>query len=428
MSKKKQHRSTDASEFQKYLNNEMSGTEANAFERQLLNDSFEADALEGLSMLDNSTLDSDLDSLKTKLKRQTTVFWRLPAFYAAASVVLLFGIISSLWLLVPDERTLVSDSQLTHEHKKEPAPEPEDSFIQKEFIQIEEKEAAIVTEKAIKQKTQASKAESGPTLAKKSSTRATKLQSKSNFQLRDSEAFAIKAPKYDTNTSRVEEEVMTVDYGTLEGESFLGQKGTNSEELKVVKGKVMDRNREPLPGATINVRGTQIAAVADMDGHYQMKVPVKDTSKPLDAFYIGFVSQESDYPKADSINFMLQEDYMALSEVVTVQSSEEEERRIKEFINAEPEGGLEKYISDIETSLRYPASGSGKKEQITALITINIRGEIKNIELRRSPGEAYSVETIRAIRNGADWHPATKKGFPVEDTVKIKLRFIPKGK
>jgi hypothetical protein len=119
---------------------------------------------------------------------------------------------------------------------------------------------------------------------------------------------------------------------------------------------------------------------------------------------------------------------MALSEVVTVQSDEEEERRIKEFIHAEPEGGLEKYISDLEASLRYPKNGTGKKEQVTAMVTISLRGDIKNIDLKRTPGEAYSIETIRAIRNGANWQPATKKGFPVDDTVKIKLHFIPPAK
>ncbi|WP_262327437.1 carboxypeptidase-like regulatory domain-containing protein [Carboxylicivirga litoralis] len=404
----------------------MSGQEANAFERQLLNDSFEADALEGLSMLETSTIDADLKRLKSKIN-QPTVFWRRPAFYAAASIILLVGILSSLWLLVPDDAILVSDNQLKTT-KKELIVDKKEASTQTVNKPTEERRSRQAKAEPLNPKTQKATPKQGQETAKKAAPQATKLQATSDFEMSDLEEFNIKAPQSDSPVSRIEEEVMTVDYGTLEGKSFEAQSGAEDDELKIVKGKVVDRNREPLPGATINVRGTQIATVANMDGTYQIKVPVKDTSKPLDAFYVGFVAQESNYPKADSVNFVLQEDYMALSEVVTIESDEEQERRIKEFINAEPIGGLDQYIEDIEASLRYPKNSSGKKEQVIALVTISLRGDIKNIELKRSPGEAYSVETIRAIRNGARWKPASKKGFPVDDTVKIKLRFAPKRK
>jgi hypothetical protein len=96
-----------------------------------------------------------------------------------------------------------------------------------------------------------------------------------------------------------------------------------------------------------------------------------------------------------------------------------------EFINAEPDGGMEKYMLDIEKSLRYPKNGSGKKELVVLLLTIDQRGDISKIDVKRSPGENYSIEAIRAVQRGADWIPASNKGFPADDTVKLKIRFNP---
>lgn len=220
---------------------------------------------------------------------------------------------------------------------------------------------------------------------------------------------------------------MNVDYGTLEGNSLQGLSDSGSSgDILVVRGRIIDRSQQPVPGASVNIKGTSLSTVAKTDGSYEMAIPVEDTSKSIRVDFIGFVPQESDLLVNDSLNFVLEEQNYALSEVVTISYGAEKKRQIDEKIDARPEKGLDEYIIELEKNLRYPANGTGKKEQVVALITINQRGEIENIEIKRSPGESYSIETIRAIRNGSRWLPATDKGFPVEDTVKIKLQFHPK--
>jgi len=424
---KKQHINHDADTFKRYLNNEMTPKEANAFERQLLNDPFESEALEGLSNIDSQTIDADLKAIKNKLGKKTIPLWRRPALYAAASVAIAISIVSTLWLLVPEQPVTVSDNLKEYsveETLSEPIKLKEKAEPEKASV-IEKKEEATIETVVlppIEEKTQVK----APQVAAASKPQARQIQSRNNFKLADADSHAIEVPKTMGKKSRVEEEVMVVDYGTIEGtklESFASV--SSDKELKIIKGKVMDRNKAPLPGATIYVKGTQHGAVADLDGNYEIPVPAGDTTKPLMVNFIGYMPQETLNSPHDSINFILEEDLIALNEVVATGYSKEKKRYINEFINAEPKGGLEQYIVDVENSLRYPKNGTGKKELVVSLVTISQSGDIKNIEIKRSPGDAYSMETIRAIRNAVEWIPATNRGFPVEDTIKIKLRFTP---
>lgn len=54
----------------------------------------------------------------------------------------------------------------------------------------------------------------------------------------------------------------------------------------VVEGTVLDRQGEPLIGATVKVTGTNIGAAADIDGHFRLKVP--DNAREVTFDYVGY--------------------------------------------------------------------------------------------------------------------------------------------
>ena len=54
----------------------------------------------------------------------------------------------------------------------------------------------------------------------------------------------------------------------------------------VVEGTVVDKQGEPLIGATVRVAGTNIATAADLDGRFRLRVP--DKAKELTIDYVGF--------------------------------------------------------------------------------------------------------------------------------------------
>ena len=79
---------------------------------------------------------------------------------------------------------------------------------------------------------------------------------------------------------------------------------------KVVQGTVYDELGEPVIGASVQVPGTKIGTVTDLDGNYKVEVP---QGKKLTISYIGYVSQTTGGGVVH-----LQEDRQSLEEVVVV--------------------------------------------------------------------------------------------------------------
>jgi len=117
----------------------------------------------------------------------------------------------------------------------------------------------------------------------------------------------LKFSSADPNVSGVAPELQTyyINYNTLPPTYKLT---SNS-----VRGKVMDSNGEPLPGANVIVEGTTIGTVTDLDGNYSITVP--NNSNRLTYSYIGFNSQTLSISNP-VMNVALQENEMALQEAV----------------------------------------------------------------------------------------------------------------
>jgi len=69
--------------------------------------------------------------------------------------------------------------------------------------------------------------------------------------------------------------IATATYAESHGN--VGQALVNQTVNQTVKGKVIDENGEPLPGATIQVKGTSIGTSADIDGNFSLSVPPDGT-------------------------------------------------------------------------------------------------------------------------------------------------------
>lgn len=82
-----------------------------------------------------------------------------------------------------------------------------------------------------------------------------------------------------------------------------------------VRGRVVDSNGEPLPGANVIVQGTTIGTVTDLEGNYSITIP--NNSSQLTYSFIGFNSKT--LPITNTVmNIALEESKMELQEVVVV--------------------------------------------------------------------------------------------------------------
>lgn len=83
---------------------------------------------------------------------------------------------------------------------------------------------------------------------------------------------------------------------------------------RVIRGRITDENGEPLPGASILVKGTTFGAVTDKDGNYALSVP--DNSTTLVISFIGYVQKEIEIVGRSMIDIIMTVDVTSLDEVV----------------------------------------------------------------------------------------------------------------
>lgn len=83
-----------------------------------------------------------------------------------------------------------------------------------------------------------------------------------------------------------------------------------------VKGKVTDKDGEPLPGVSVTVKGTTTGVMTDVDGNYSINVP--NSNAVLILSYMGFTSQEHKVGNNTALDIVLVEQSTDLDEVVVV--------------------------------------------------------------------------------------------------------------
>ena len=90
----------------------------------------------------------------------------------------------------------------------------------------------------------------------------------------------------------------------------------NTTKSWVVSGQIIDHaTRQPLPGVTVLVKGTQLGASTDAQGRYSLMVP-NAAQAVLQFKYIGYATVERAVGNAHTLNLALQVDTKQLNEVV----------------------------------------------------------------------------------------------------------------
>lgn len=143
-----------------------------------------------------------------------------------------------------------------------------------------------------------------------------------------------------------------------------------------VTGKVSDVNNEPLPGATVLVKGTTRGTVTDVDGSYSIEAGSAET---LVFSFVGFETKEQVVGNSSVINIILSEG-VALSEVVVTALGVERETKALGYSVQAVDGA--RFTEARETNVINSLSGRVAGVQVTNSSTglggssrVIIRGE-----------------------------------------------------
>lgn len=89
----------------------------------------------------------------------------------------------------------------------------------------------------------------------------------------------------------------------------------NAQEITLT-GKITNNSEEPIPGATVVVKGTSLGTITDMNGQFTLQIPAD--SKILVCSFIGMKTKEIEITSSTTYNIILEEDIYNLEEVVAI--------------------------------------------------------------------------------------------------------------
>ena len=98
---------------------------------------------------------------------------------------------------------------------------------------------------------------------------------------------------------------------------IIRSQGLAQQQVKSIQisGVITDAKKQPLPGATVILKGTSVGAAADLNGRYTFSFP--ETEKPVLIFsFIGMKVKEIPYTGQKTLDVTLEEDTQELDDVV----------------------------------------------------------------------------------------------------------------
>ena len=372
-----------------YIQGLRKGKEAHRLEKESMKDPFLADAIDGYNQVEGNH-EQRIEQLRIQIstrspkKRNTyAIIWSV-----AACLVIGFGI-SSYFLFLKE------------------TPEPVIPIIP-------QKEIALV-----------------PTKTKTDSTPISPVSMKQADKkdiIAKSRTTISKPPSAPITTMPMEEETSDQMVAATDEEVIMTTGASDPESVKkmriakmaviptndIIKGKVTDQKGEPLIGASVMYKGTNIGTVTDVNGEFSLLK--KAENKQLTAQYIGYDPVEVPVDTSRTMLIAMNEDQKGLSEVVVVGHGVN--KKANKDNTPQPVDGKRKYLKYLKKNLVRPTDETCAqvKGKVVLTFLVNRDGRPFHIKVKKSLCESSDKEAIRLVQEGPDWTYGNKQA---EVTVKF---------
>jgi len=195
----------------------------------------------------------------------------------------------------------------------------------------------------------------------------------------------------------------------------------------------MNAERATLPDSLVNAAGTEkserlIATAAESKPAEIIPSLQQAAISTQGAGAVAGVASKTDEANMAMKRKTTDEDLMlsTLGEVVTIGygASAKAEREPAGYSPPSPVIGkseFEKYISE---NIRKPATlREGDREVVVLSMIVRSSGVIDSLKIVRSPGDEFSEEALRLIREGPSWNPAEDNGVKTDEETRIRIIF-----
>ena len=414
-----------------YIRGLRKGKEAHRLEKESMQDPFLADAMDGYNQVEGNheqrieKLRMQVSAHSAKKKNTYAISWSI-----AACLNIGFGISSYFLFLkksMTDEVFIAKES--VSSKLADPAIPPTPAIPATPTVPATpQKEIALATAKVKTDSTPVS--EITARQANKKDMIA-KIQTTSQPQGAPVAAVPM-MEEVSEETAALQEVVATMD--TFESESDkkmkLAKVATILPQNNMIKGRVTNEKGEPLIGASVTYKGTNIGTITNMNGEFSLVK--KDDKKRLTAQFIGYDPVEIRVDTSRTMLIAMNENKQTLNEVVvvgygakknkkstTLGSVVKVEEQAEKEITPQPVIGKRSYQKYLKENLVRPADEkcAQVKGKVVLTFLVNKEGRPFSIKVKESLCESSDKEAIRLIQEGPDWIYGNKS---VEITVKFE--------
>ena len=406
-----------------YIRGLRKGKEAHRLEKESMQDPFLADAMDGYNQVEGNheqrieKLRMQVSAHSAKKKNTYAITWSI-----AACLIIGFGISSYFLFLkksMTDEVFIAEESVSTK--LAEPAAPPTPAIPATPTVPATpQKEIALATTKVKTDSTPVS--EITARQANKKDMIA-KIQATSQPQQGVLVATVPVMEEVSEETAALQEVVATMD--TFESESDkkmkLAKVATILPQNNMIKGRVTNEKGEPLIGASVTYKGTNIGTITNMNGEFSLVK--KDDKKRLTAEYIGYDPVEIRVDTSRTMLIAMNENKQALNEVVVVGYGAKKNKKsvtagtvvkgneqANKDITPQPVIGKRKFQKYLKENLVRPTDEkcAQVKGKVVLTFLVNKEGRPFSIKVKESLCESSDKEAIRLIQEGPDWIYGTK--------------------
>lgn len=98
-------------------------------------------------------------------------------------------------------------------------------------------------------------------------------------------------------------------------------------------------------------------------------------------------------------------------------------RSVSEQTPPQPVAGIDSFNVYIEKNKRVPDTRGDRNQTVIISFIVNTDSTLSDFRIIESPGEPFSREAKRLIKEGPRWKPATENGIPVKEETRIRIVF-----
>lgn len=386
-----------------YIKGLRKGKEAHRLEKESMQDPFLADALDGYQQVEGDH-ERRLEQLQHQISARTSRarYRRAVSWSVAACLALGVGI-SSYFLFMKGEEAM--PPVLFEEEVLAVGPSEEDSVKNSDTTDI--RGVSEVSRTATSQ----GKKTSSEVLAQSKHVQQTPAAAVEMQELlmkdEEEETTEKEIPQVTTN---VEQPVTIIMETPAEASKLATTAGKN-----LVRGKVVDEYNEPIIGAVVSVKGTNLATLTNVDGLFELKTPQKAVE--LTAEFIGFEPVVLPADTGKNTLIAMREDQQTLEEVAVVAYGTKKRNKKETSIPAtnivddyrmpEPVIGKSAYKKYLKDSIIYPSDEACKdsKGTVSLAFFIDKDGNPERITVTKSLCKSADQEAVRLVKEGPKWTP-----------------------